>query len=71
MGKRYSEIPDKLQAFIKEQKIFFVGSATAESRVNISPKGMDSLRVINQNRIVWLNVTSSTPLPGAFSFNLE
>ncbi len=38
MGKRYSEIPDKLQAFIKEQKIFFVGSATAENRVNIPLK---------------------------------
>ena len=59
MGKRYSEIPDKLQQFIAAQKIFFVGTATADSRINISPKGMDSLRVLNANRVVWLNVTGS------------
>jgi len=33
----------KLQEFIAKQKIFFVGTATAEGRVNMSPKGMDSL----------------------------
>jgi hypothetical protein len=59
MGQIYSEISDKLKQFIEEQKIFFVGTATADSRINISPKGMDSLRVISNNRIVWLNVTGS------------
>ena len=59
MGKRYPEIPDKLKQFIVSQKIFFVGTATADSRVNISPKGMDSLRVLGANRVVWLNVTGS------------
>jgi len=59
MGQRYSEISDKLQDFIKDQKIFFVGTATVDSRVNISPKGMDSLRVLDKNQIVWLNVTGS------------
>ena len=59
MGQRYSEISDKLKQFIEDQKIFFVGTATADSRVNISPKGMDSLRVLGKNRVVWLNVTGS------------
>jgi len=59
MGQRYTEISDKLKHFIEEQKMFFVGTATAESRVNISPKGMDSLRVLGKNRVVWLNVTGS------------
>ena len=59
MSQRYSDISDKLKLFIEEQKIFFVGTATADSRVNISPKGMDSLRVINKNRVLWLNVTGS------------
>ena len=59
MGKRYPDIPDKLQQFIRQQKVFFVGTATAGSRVNISPKGMDSLRILAANRIVWLNVTGS------------
>lgn len=59
MAQRYSEISDKLKQFIEDQKIFFVGTATANSRVNISPKGMDSLRVLGKNRIAWLNVTGS------------
>lgn len=59
MGQRYSEISDKLKAFIEQQKIFFVATATAHSRINISPKGMDSLRVLGKNRVAWLNVTGS------------
>ena len=39
--------------------MFFVATATKNSRINLSPKGMDSLRVINENRIVWLNLTGS------------
>jgi hypothetical protein len=59
MGQQYSEISDKLKLFIKDQKMFFVGTATSDSRVNISPKGMDSLKVLSNNRVVWLNVTGS------------
>jgi len=59
MGKQYSEIPDKLKYFIEDQKIFFVGTATADSKVNISPKGMDSLLILDKNRVAWLNVTGS------------
>lgn len=59
MGQRYSEITDDLKHFIEDQKIFFVGTATDDSRVNISPKGMDSLRVLDKNRVVWLNLTGS------------
>lgn len=59
MGKFYEELPDKLIQFITEQRIFFVGTATADSRVNVSPKGMDSLRVLDKNRVAWLNLTGS------------
>jgi len=59
MAKQYSVIPDKLKQFIEEQKLFFVGTATADGRVNVSPKGMDSLRVLNANRVLWLSVTGS------------
>ena len=59
MGKRYEVLSDKLIEFIKAQKIFFVGTATDNSRVNVSPKGMDSLRVIDNKRVIWLNVTGS------------
>ena len=59
MAQRYTEISEKLKQFIEDQKIFFVGTAAASGRINISPKGMDSLRVVNGNRVVWLNVTGS------------
>jgi len=59
MGQRYSEISEKIKNFIEAQKIFFVGTATENSRINISPKGMDSLKIINKNRVIWLNVTGS------------
>ena len=59
MGKKHESIPLKLQEFIKQQKLFFVATATKDSRINLSPKGMDSLRVLNENRIIWLNVTGS------------
>jgi hypothetical protein len=59
MGKQYTVLTDKLVEFIKQQKLFFVGTAAETGRVNISPKGLDSLRVIDVNRIIWLNLTGS------------
>jgi len=59
MGKQFTEIQPRFQEFIQKQKVFFVGTARAEGRVNISPKGMDTLRVLNKNKIVWLNLTGS------------
>lgn len=59
MGQQFSELSEHHQNFISEQKIFFVGTATDTSMINISPKGMDSLRVLESNRVAWLNVTGS------------
>lgn len=59
MGKQYEALSERLIEFISEQKIFFVGTATGDSRVNVSPKGMDSFRVLNSSRVIWLNVTGS------------
>jgi hypothetical protein len=59
MGQQFPAMLDKHIEFIDNQKIFFVGTATADSRVNVSPKGMNSLRVLDGNRVIWLNVTGS------------
>ncbi|MCW8826128.1 MAG: pyridoxamine 5'-phosphate oxidase family protein, partial [Gammaproteobacteria bacterium] len=59
MAQRFDEISENLQQFIEKQKIFFVATAAADGRVNLSPKGMDSLRVLDKNRVLWLNVTGS------------
>lgn len=39
--------------------MLFVETETADSRVNIFLKGIDSLKVVGSNRPVWLNVTGS------------
>ena len=59
MGKTYDHIPERQQKFISNQRLFFVGTATADSKINISPKGMDSLRILDNKRIIWLNLTGS------------
>lgn len=59
MAKQLEQLTDKLVKFIEDQKIFFVATAMAEGRINLSPKGMDSLRVIDQQKILWLNLTGS------------
>ena len=59
MAKFYSDLDEKLIRFIEQQKMFFVATADAEGRVNLSPKGMDSLRVLGPRRIAWLNLTGS------------
>jgi len=59
MGTIYNEISDKYKKFMEDQKIFFVGTAGAKSLVNISPKGMDTFRILDKNRVAWLSVTGS------------
>ncbi|KMW56496.1 hypothetical protein AIOL_001450 [Candidatus Rhodobacter oscarellae] len=59
MADQFPSIDNRLQTFIEAQQMFFVGSAAPDGRVNVSPKGMDSLRVMGPNRILWLNVTGS------------
>lgn len=59
MGKMLQELTPELQAFIEEQKIFFVGTAAADGRINVSPKGMDTLRVLESDKLIWLNLTGS------------
>ncbi|WP_309663805.1 pyridoxamine 5'-phosphate oxidase family protein [Tabrizicola sp.] len=59
MGKRFPDLqPDQI-AFIGEQHLFFTASAAPGSRINLSPKGMDCLRILMPNRILWLNLTGS------------
>lgn len=59
MGKQLTSITPQLQEFIERQPIFFVGTAMEGSRVNVSPKGMDTFRVLGPNRAMWLNLTGS------------
>ncbi len=56
---KLEKLTPELIEFIQHQKIFFVGTARKEGTVNISPKGMDTFRVIDANTALWLNLTGS------------
>lgn len=59
MAKRFSELSSEHIQFIACQQMFFVATAAKDGRVNLSPKGLDTLKVINNNQIIWFNVTGS------------
>ena len=59
MGEQFKALDDKHIEFIGNQHLFFVGTAAAEGLVNVSPKGMDTFRVIDASRVAWLNLTGS------------
>jgi hypothetical protein len=59
VAERFEKLDDKLKAFITEQHMYFVGTAGVEGYVNVSPKGMDSFRIIDDGTVAWLNLTGS------------
>ncbi|MEM7404098.1 MAG: pyridoxamine 5'-phosphate oxidase family protein [Pseudomonadota bacterium] len=59
MSDMYPELDDRLMRFIRAQHMFFVATACAEGYINLSPKGMDSLRIVERKRVLWLNLTGS------------
>ena len=59
MGRKYQTLDDRRRQFIEQQRIFFVATAASDGHVNLSPKGMDTLRVVAPDRVVWLNLTGS------------
>jgi len=61
MGKTYDTLNDKLIKFIKAQKMFFVATAplTPNGHVNVSPKGYDSFKIIDNNTVAYLDYGGS------------
>lgn len=59
MAKFFDELDDFLTGFIAEQKMFFTASAPANGRLNLSPKGMDTFRVLNSSQVAYMNLTGS------------
>jgi len=51
---------DKDKIFINNQKMFFVTTAPKDGKLNLSPKGLDdTFKVVNNNKILWLNYYGS------------
>lgn len=59
MATQYPRIEPPIARFIAKQKIFFTATATGDSRINLSPRSTDALRVLDENRVCYLDLTGS------------
>ncbi|MEO8604842.1 MAG: pyridoxamine 5'-phosphate oxidase family protein [bacterium] len=61
MGQVHDAIDERLAAFLTAQHLFFVGTAPAgaEGHVNVSPKGLDSFRILDPRTVAYLDLTGS------------
>jgi Pyridoxamine 5'-phosphate oxidase len=61
MGKVYDGIDSALQSFIEAQHVFFVATAPlgASGHVNVSPKGLDTLRILDAHTLAYLDFVGS------------
>jgi hypothetical protein len=59
MARFYDHLTDDLIAFIRAQPIFFTASAAPDTRINLSPKGLDTLRVLSPTHVAYLDLTGS------------
>ncbi len=59
MAKFLPALDERLTSFIQEQRIFFTGTAPNEGRVNVSPKGLDTFRILSPSRAGYLDATGS------------
>jgi hypothetical protein len=61
MATALESISPALREFIEAQHVFFVATAplAGDGHVNLSPKGMDTFRVLSPNRVAYLDLTGS------------
>ncbi|QRG05557.1 pyridoxamine 5'-phosphate oxidase family protein [Xanthobacter dioxanivorans] len=59
MSRFYDKIDQSFSEFIDRRKMFLVATAPLNGRVNVSPKGMDTFRIVSHNRVAYLDVTGS------------
>jgi hypothetical protein len=60
MAKFHEALTPELTAFIRKQKVFFVATTAPGARINLSPKGLDSLRVLDEHTLAYLDLTGSS-----------
>jgi hypothetical protein len=61
MGKHYEQLDERLVDFIRRQHVFFVGTAPSlvEGHLNISPKGLDTFRILGPKTVAYLDLVGS------------
>lgn len=61
MGKVFAAISPDMTDFIRQQHVFFVATAplSAQGHINVSPKGIDTFRVLSPTEVAYLDLTGS------------
>ncbi|MGH7839595.1 MAG: pyridoxamine 5'-phosphate oxidase family protein, partial [Candidatus Binataceae bacterium] len=59
MSNWYEQITPEIKEFIAAQMMFFVATAPSAGRINLSPKGMDTFRMLSEKRVIYLDITGS------------
>jgi hypothetical protein len=59
MARFFDALSPEHTDFISRQKVFFIATAPEQGRINLSPKGLDSLRVLDPNTVAYLDITGS------------
>jgi Pyridoxamine 5'-phosphate oxidase len=61
LGQTFARIPDEYVGWFEEQPVFFVATAPSDpgTHINVSPRGLDTFRVLDAKRVAWLDLTGS------------
>jgi hypothetical protein len=61
MGKVYQQLDEAIVGFIGRQHVFFVGTApdSPDGHLNVSPKGLDTFRILGPKSVAYLDLTGS------------
>lgn len=61
MGKFHNSIKDEHKAFAQKQKMYFVSTSplNEDGHINLSPKGLDSFRILSPTRVAYMDIVGS------------
>jgi len=61
VGRNFAALEDDIKQFIQAQSMFFVASAPLDphGHVNVSPKGLDTFRILGPKTVAYLDFTGS------------
>ena len=59
MAEFFDALTDKHIAFLEAQPVFFVATATGDGKINLSPKGLDTFRILSPTRVAYLDLGGS------------
>lgn len=59
MAKFHDVLNEDLCDFIRRQHVFFVATAPVTGRINLSPKGINTFRCLDDSTVAYLDLTGS------------